>query len=149
MNRRIINYIRAGYPGLYLISHEEQRVNAEMIAVAKELQYSLFFWSVVDGLIDPLKAQQVKEVNDPLEALIAVQELKEQSIVLLKDFHLFLADPNPILIRQFKDVLQAAKTKNKTLIIVGCRLCLPPELEREIDGGGILSARKRSIGLRT
>jgi SpoVK/Ycf46/Vps4 family AAA+-type ATPase len=28
--------------------------------------------------------------------------------------------------------LQAAKTKNKALVLVGCRLCLPPELERDI-----------------
>jgi hypothetical protein len=26
----IINYIRAGYPGLYLVSHEEQRIDGEM-----------------------------------------------------------------------------------------------------------------------
>jgi hypothetical protein len=68
----------------------------------------------------------------PLEALIAIRELKEQSIILLRDFHLFLAAPNPILIRQFKDVLQEAKTKSKTLIILGCRMVLPPELEREL-----------------
>ena len=30
MKSKIINYIRAGYPGLYLVSHEEQRVEAEM-----------------------------------------------------------------------------------------------------------------------
>ena len=29
-------------------------------------------------------------------------------------------------------MLQVAKTKYKTLIILGCRLCLPPELEREL-----------------
>lgn len=132
MGQKIINYIRAGYPGLYLVSHEEQRVDAEMIGVAKELGYGLFFWTVVDGLIDAQKGQQVKAANDPLEALIGIAELKEKSIVLLKDFHLFLTDPNPVLVRQFKDVLQTAKTKNKTLIIVGCRLCLPPELEREM-----------------
>ena len=57
--------------------------------------------------------------NDPLEALLAIQDLKEKSIVLLRDFHLFLHDPNPILIRQFKDVLQEAKTKSKTLIVLG------------------------------
>ena len=39
---------------------------------------------------------------------------------------------NPILIRQLKDVLQMAKTKSKTLIILGCRIVLPPELEREL-----------------
>src|SRR5438876_12062898 len=35
MRRQIINYIRAGYPGLYLVSPEEQRVQAEMQAITK------------------------------------------------------------------------------------------------------------------
>ena len=58
--------------------------------------------------------------------------MKEKTLILLRDFHLFLQDPNPILVRKFKDVLQEAKTKNKTLILLGCRICLPPELEREL-----------------
>jgi hypothetical protein len=58
--------------------------------------------------------------------------MKEKTLILLRDLHLFLQDPNPILIRKFKDVLQEAKTKSKTLIILGCRMVLPPELEREI-----------------
>ena len=132
LGQKIINYVRAGYSGLYLVSHEEQRMDAEMVKVAEQVKHSLYFWSCVDGLIDHGKGQQVKPANDPLEALIGILELGEKSIILLKDFHLFLADPNPILIRQFKDVLQSAKTRNKTLIVVGCRLCLPPELEREI-----------------
>jgi AAA+ superfamily predicted ATPase len=131
MHGRIINYIRAGYPGLYLVSSEELRVQGEMQEIAKALEYNLFFWSVVDGLVDTSKGT-TNAANDPLEALIAIGELKEQTIILLQDFHLFLADPNPILIRKFKDVLQHAKTKQKTLIILGCRLCLPPELEREL-----------------
>jgi ATP-dependent 26S proteasome regulatory subunit len=131
MKSKIINYIRAGYPGLYLVSHEEQRVDSESVTIAQELNYSLHFWSVVDGLVDS-KTGQSRPANDPLEALIAIQDIKEKSIILLRDFHLFLQDPNPILIRQLKDVLQRAKTQNKTLIILGCRLCLPPELEREL-----------------
>ena len=59
--------------------------------------------------------------------------MKEKTIILFRDFHLFLQDPNPILIRQLKDVLQEAKTKSKTLVILGCRLCsVAPELEREL-----------------
>lgn len=131
MKSKIINYIRAGYPGLYLVSPEEARVEAEMHQIAKDLNYSLHFWSVVDGLVDSNNGKS-RQANDPLEALIAIQELKEKSIVLLRDFHLFLQDPNPILIRQLKNVLQEAKTQNKTLIILGCRLCLPPELEHEL-----------------
>src|ERR1017187_5849761 len=132
MGAKIINYIRAAYPGLYLVSHEDQRVDAEMIEIAKELQYSLFFWSCVNGLIDRDKGQQVENTQDPMQALIAIQELKERSMVILKGFHLCLEDPNAILMILFKDMLQTAKMKNKTLIIVGCRLCLPPELEREL-----------------
>ena len=131
MKSQIINYIRAGYPGLYLVSHEEQRVALEMTQIAQQLNYNLVFWSVVDGLVDTQKGTN-NSANDPLEALIAIKDLKEKTLILLRDFHLFLEDPNPILIRQLKDVLQEAKTKSKTLIILGCRMVLPPELEREL-----------------
>ncbi len=131
MRGKIINYIRAGYPGLYLVSHEEQRVDGELKAIAEELKYSLHLWSVVDGLVDSQKGQ-TRSANDPLEVLTLIPELKEKSVVLLRDFHLFLVDPNPMLLRLFKNVLQTAKTQNKTLIVMGCRLCLPPELEREL-----------------
>ena len=47
MRGKIINYIRAGYPGLYLVSSEEQRVALEMNRIAKELKYNLVFWSCV------------------------------------------------------------------------------------------------------
>jgi hypothetical protein len=131
MGQRIINYIRAGYPGLYLVSHEEQRVTVELTRIAKDLKYQLVFWSAVDGLVN-VDNKTTTAANDPLEALIAIQDMKEKTLIVLRDFHLFLQDPNPILIRKFKDVLQEAKTKSKTLIILGCRMVLPPELEREI-----------------
>jgi SpoVK/Ycf46/Vps4 family AAA+-type ATPase len=68
-----------------------------------------------------------------MEALLAIQELPEKTIIVLRDFHLFLnGDPNPVLLRQLKDTLQHSKTRNTPLIILGCRLCMPPELEREI-----------------
>jgi transposase-like protein len=56
-----------------------------MHQVAKDLNYSLHFWSVVDGLVDS-KNGQSKQANDPLEALLAIQELKEKNIILLRDF---------------------------------------------------------------
>jgi hypothetical protein len=123
MKQKLINYIRAGYPGLYIVSPEEQRVESEIKSIAEAVRFNLFFWSVVDGLVD-CKQSSVANANDPLEALQAIEGLDEKSIVLLKDFHLFLSDPNPIIIRKFKDVLQHAKTASKTLIVLGCRLCL-------------------------
>ena len=51
--------------------------------------------------------------------------------MLLRDYHQFFEDANPVLIRQLKDQLRAARTTGKTLAILGCRLELPAELERE------------------
>jgi hypothetical protein len=131
MRDRIINYIKAGFPGLYVQSSEELRIEAEFKSIAESLKFGLHLWSATSGLLDVQK-QSMRPVNDPLEALLAIAELPEQSIVLLRDFHLFLTgDPNPVLVGQFKDVLRQAKTQSKTLVIVGCPLALPPELERE------------------
>lgn len=132
MKDKIINYIRAGYAGLFLVSPEEQRVEAELKTIAQEVGFKLYAWSTTTGLVDTDKGA-ARQANDPMEALLAIQELPEKTIVVLRDFHLFLTgDPNPVLLRQLKDTLQHAKTRNTPLIILGCRLCLPPELEREI-----------------
>ena len=128
----LLNYIRAGYAGLFLVSPEEQRVEAELKAIARQIGFQLYAWSTTTGLIDTDKGT-ARQANDPLEALLAITELPEKTMVVLRDFHLFLnGDPNPVLLRQLKDTLQHAKSRNKPLIILGCRLCLPPELEREI-----------------
>ena len=131
MRDKIVNYIRAGYSGLFIISHEETRVEAEIKTVAEGLKYNLYAWSVTTGLVDT-KDGQSKGAQDVMELIQAINGLPENSIILLRDFHAFLSDPNPILARAFKDELITAKTKGKVLIIVGCRQVLPPELEREI-----------------
>lgn len=146
---KITHYIQAGYPGLYIVSAEEQRVEAELKAVTQHLAalneqkrlsnpaaefqpHTLSFWSVVDGLVN-LNTSQVIEANDPLEALQAISQQKGPAIFLLKDFHLSLQDPNPVLLRKFKDVLLDGKANSKTVIILGCRLILVPELEHELS----------------
>jgi hypothetical protein len=131
MKQKIISYIRAGYSGLYLVSAEEQRVEQELKSIAQEVGFQLFAWSITEGLLNTATGS-IKPANDPLEALLALADLPEKSIVILRDYHLFLAgDPNPVIVRQLKDFLQVAKTRNKVLVILGCRSCLPEELQRE------------------
>lgn len=45
-----------------------------------------------------------------MEVLGLLAELPDDSIVLLRDSHLFFDDPNPLLLRQLKDQLRAGKT---------------------------------------
>src|SRR4051794_41518234 len=92
---RIIDYIQAGYAGLYLVSPEEQRIEAEIKTVIEHVnhsqkateQYELCYWSVVDGLVNT-KSNQVHNCNDPLEVLQVISEQKERTVFLLKDYHL-------------------------------------------------------------
>ncbi len=131
MRQQIINYIKAGYAGLYLVSHEEARVEAEFKAIAADLERPLHAWSVTEGLVDVGKGS-ARDCGDALEVLGVIAELPENSIVLLRDYHQFFEEANPVLIRLLKDQLRAARTTGKTVAILGCRLELPPELEREI-----------------
>jgi ATP-dependent 26S proteasome regulatory subunit len=65
--------------------------------------------------------------------LQAFEKLPEKTILIALDFHAFLRnDPNPVLVRKVKDVLSTAQSQNKNLIIIGCQLHLPPELEKEV-----------------
>ena len=131
MREKIVHYIRAGYPGLYLVSPEEQRVEAEFKGIAEEIGFRLHVWSATTGLLD-VASKSVRDCNDPLAVLLAVPELPKQSIILLRDVHAFLScEHNPVLVRQFREVLQHSKAHSKVLVILGCRLCLPPELERK------------------
>jgi len=130
MRNAITNYIRAGYPGLYLVSFEETRIEAELKAIAQALDYRLFGWSITEGLVDTADGH-TRSAQDPIELMTAVDELPENTVILLKDFHQFLEDGNPVLVRKVKESLRVGKTKGRALVIVGCRLALPPELERE------------------
>lgn len=130
MKKQIMNYVRAGYSGIYIVSNEETRIEGEIKAVAQELSHKLFAWSITEGLVDTADGS-AHEGQDPQEMLLKVLELPENTMVLLRDFHLFLDSPNPVLVRTLKDVLRAGKTKGKALVVLACRQMLPPELERE------------------
>lgn len=130
MKAAIMNYIRAGYPGIYIVSSEESRIEGEIKTIAKELGHGLYAWSITEGLVDTADGSS-HGGQDPQEMLIHVLELPENTVVFLRDFHQFLENGNPVLTRTVKDVLRVAKTRGKALIIVGCRTILPPELERE------------------
>lgn len=141
MNKRIADYIRAGYSGLAIVSHEEQRVEALLREVVcglnktyKDQPFRLLGWSCTEGLVDSLKGEIAdKDCGEPLAALDWFLSCEDTRVILvLRDFHLFLEDKNPVVYRKWRDAMLHGKARNKTLIVVGCRITLPPELEKEV-----------------
>ncbi len=130
---QLINHIRSGKSGIYIVSYEEVRVELELKHIADTLGWRVNIWSVTDGIINVTDnpPTRMAETEDPLSMLGAFEKLPEKSLLIARDFHAFLKDPNPVLVRKVKDVLSEAQTQNKTFIICGCALVLPQELEKE------------------
>ena len=135
MQHQLITYLRAGYPGLAVISYEEARAEAEIAAACNALKRRLHAWSSTEGLVDT-KEGRVTPCPDPLEALQLLDRLFEnenpQHVVLLRDLQLHLDQTDPMLVRRLKDTLRLAKSNGHAVILLGCRLKLPAELEHEI-----------------
>jgi AAA+ superfamily predicted ATPase len=126
--------IRARYPLIYLVSWEEQRLDAVLQDVAQNHGKALLQWSVTRGLrrVSGARAMTISEQSrDPIEALGAVAKLTEPSLVVLKDFHPFL--DNPPVVRAMRELAQDLKSTYTTVILLSPTLTIPVELEKEIS----------------
>lgn len=135
MQNQLTTYLQAGYPGLAVISSEEARAEAEISAACTSLKRHLHAWSSTEGLVDT-KEGRVTACPDPLDALQLLDGMfsadSPRHVVLMRDLQLHLDQSDPMLIRRIKDILRIAKGNGHALILLGCRLKLPPELEHEI-----------------
>jgi len=132
MKAQIISYIRAGCPALLIVSHEETRIHALFREIAKERDFTLHSWSCTTGLLNIANGTQIPDTEEPIAALDEIKNLPEKSLILLNDFHQWLIDPNPLLVRKLKDVMAIGKMSSRMLVIIGCQLRLPPELEKSV-----------------
>ena len=132
--REISTLIRARYPLLYLVSWEEQRVDALLDSVAKNMRRDLLEWTSNRGLRalgGTFKGPPPEETLAPGAALAAIGKLQNPSIVLLKDFHRWLDDP--LTVRALRELGHALKSTFTTVVIVAPTLKIPEELEKELS----------------
>jgi SpoVK/Ycf46/Vps4 family AAA+-type ATPase len=131
----LTTYLRAGYPGLAVISSEEARAEADIAAACASLERRLHAWSSTEGLVDTTDGR-VTPCPDPLDALQLLDGMfaadNPRHVVLLRDLQLHLDQSDPMLVRRLKDILRVAKSNGHAIILLGCRLKLPAELEHEI-----------------
>jgi SpoVK/Ycf46/Vps4 family AAA+-type ATPase len=134
MLTRITHYIKAGYPCLYLVSHEEQRIERTITEAASATQRLLFAWDIVKGRHE-VAAGTIEAIDDPLAILESVQTMPENSLLLLRDFHLYLSTDFPAyahLVRRFKDACIQAKARGITMLILAPEIKIPLDLTKLI-----------------
>lgn len=134
--------LRARYPVLYVVTHEENRLEKLLIETAKKQNKAFKTWSITRGLckldthsqefkniFSNSQSSTCKGVN--LEPLFShMQDSAEPAIFFCKDFSTFFDTPENV--RQIKDLAHALKSSFKSLIVCSPNIKIPTELEKEI-----------------
>lgn len=132
--REIDLLVRARYPVLYILSHEEERIEGLLQGVASSQKKELLTWSAVGGMkkfgAAAGKAPAEPRMHDPIEAITHIQQSKASAIYVLKDFHPFLEDPH--VVRRLRETAHELRGTYKTIAILSPRLNLPIELEKDV-----------------
>ncbi len=148
--------ILANFSMMFLSTWEEERWEAEIAALATEMDRGLVTWTVtrgaqpdwrtvgvsplVDaastgeatrGLTSPVRQNEERDDSlcDPSELLRRIPHFPRDQLFLLKDFRPYLADPQ--ILRQLRDLAPTLIEHNKTLLFMGPDTEIPVELLRD------------------
>lgn len=127
--------VRAKYPIIYLVTHEEERVESLLVKLSRSQNKACYSWSSTRGLLptgtDLQSRKKVSEMTkDPMAALDTVMENLENAFFIFKDFHGYLEDS--IIRRRVRELAAFLRDSPRTLFIVSPTLSVPCELEKEI-----------------
>jgi len=123
--KTIENFVKAGYPILYLVSGEEERVENTLKTIGKNIhgdtaRFSV--WSCTDGFREG--------AENLVKALDRVMTEQVKGFYVFKDVNYFLDDPR--LVRKLKDAYQKLRKSSNTIVILSNTLSVPVELEKEV-----------------
>jgi SpoVK/Ycf46/Vps4 family AAA+-type ATPase len=114
--------IAAGFPIIYLLTHEEERAVGAVRAVAAGLPVRV--WSLLRGFEDGIGA------GDPFAAVREATGHTRAGLYVFLDLHPFLTDPR--MVRAIRDLAHVAPLAHRTALFVMPRAVVPPEIEKEV-----------------
>ena len=129
--------IRARYSLIYIESSEETRAIKICRAVAVSQGKALFTWSLTQGIIEVDMSQNNNDIGkvlpdtqEPVTALMKINELGKAAIVVLKDFHRVIDDS--MVCRATRDLAAKLRESSTTVIMVSPVMKIPIELQKSI-----------------
>lgn len=133
---RLARCIRASYPIVVIISHEEGRVLASLQLVAEKLQRRAYAWSITAGLQPAWPGagvNPIEDAQDPAAALRCLAEYKDDdppTLFILKDLHKYTQDP--LILRYLRDISVKFETSPHTLLLLSPAFDVPGDLEKSV-----------------
>lgn len=136
-------YLRARYPVIVIVSHEETRVIDEIktLAAGYDQPKQVIQWTYTRGMFtEEPNSRNVKEAfgeetiepSAALDRIIADQQDQKhpETIYVMRDIHPMLVDPR--VIRQLRDVAAAFEASRDNLILISPVFQVPADLEKTV-----------------
>lgn len=121
--------LRARYPIVYIPSHEEERAEAVIAAIAKSLGRGIYIWDFVDGYQgNPTDAGVGK--RNPLQALEQIEKVAKGAVFILRDFDRFLDDV--AIARKLRNLARRLKGEPQNIIVLASQINIPDHLSEVI-----------------
>jgi ATP-dependent 26S proteasome regulatory subunit len=127
----VADLIRARYPLLYVVSHEESRVEKAIKKMCIEREMRMEIWSITEGMRVVANGSGDRDIKDPLKALEHINRAEGRAVYILRDFHPFTKDPS--VVRKLRDLASALRRSKKSLLLLSPVQKIPPELEKSVS----------------
>jgi len=134
LTEQLNDYVNAAFSGLWIVSSEIDEAEREIVQHARQHQWKVAVWDVAGGLrlpLSPATAQRDQGAGDPLAALRALPALSEPNgtaLLLLHNFHRFLASPE--VVQTTFSQLIAGKQQRTFVVVLSPVVQIPQELEK-------------------
>jgi hypothetical protein len=131
---QLTDYINAAFSGIWVVSHEPDEAERELVRHARQQQWKVAAWDIANGLRIPTATggqRQDAAAGDPLAALRALPALAEPngtSVLILHNFHRFMTSPE--VIQTTFSQLVAGKQQRTFIVVISPVVTIPVELEK-------------------
>lgn len=137
---RLARCIRASYPIVAIISHEEGRVLSAIEAVADKIRRQTYSWTFTAGL-EPAwptaGVNAIADTNDPAAALAYLAGYptdEAPTLFVFRDLHAYVQGdhPDPLILRYLRDIANRFEGCPHTLILLSPQFTIPADLEKSV-----------------
>ena len=120
------------HPAILLDTLEEDRAEALVAAVGRDLHLPVYDWTITKGLGPMGHPGGLYGSAEPTKALANVAEVSGDALFVLRDFARHLADAS--ISRSFRDMLErfSSPSRLSTFVLLGSTHELPPEIKPNV-----------------
>jgi hypothetical protein len=116
------NYLKAGYPGLYIETHEPLRG----IASIRTEEWQSYAWDCQRGIMERESGRIAEDVIDPVSAVKWLGG-QNDTVLFVQNFHHFMGSVE--IIQEIQNSIPIWKGSGCCLVMVGPRIQIPVEID--------------------